>query len=635
MPIADNYADVAQAGLTLEPGVNNFRTFVVGTGPDARSRLVGATAANTPRIDFQVDDTIYSGLAVDEESRVYLISGGTPAGVGLNPSPSLGEILAFPDQRLFDRRADFVDQRAVTVPIPSTATNLGDNQVTLFDYLYFPAPLDQASLTPVGLSGLARGFLLYLNRTRTNPLRFLNLPNGHPQGDDATSGPLFFEDFDAGSASITGHQIAGGDDQTYPFFGDDDDGAGLPSIAGPLNGGFEFNYRHYVGSALQPESWNAFYLNSNGSISFDAGDTSNVPNVAGLLMGVARLAPAWTDLDSGSAWQYSNFNTFPVQALGFANINDFVVRWINVPSFGFESCDSSNSMAISLYDDGTGLNENANQPLNPANPIGNNAVPFDLQEGPTDLHYVQGPNYLAPAGYHPRPDHSGNLCYTYGRMDLLGSTSAGDAALVGAVPGLLPIASTPGINVSQAALTHDTPFPSPLGIFIGTHTPASPYQFFTAGTVNSYVTSTVGISPTVIVTTTVPGIQAFDLRQEGNDPALGTPVNQADPNRGQVCFFNQNTQTITFGPLANQILSTPPMTVTPDLTATASSGLAVSFITMTPDVCTVVGVQIILHQTGQCIIRAQQPGNDLYSPAMYVDRAFKVQIGLYLPAVIR
>src|SRR5262249_13058814 len=80
----------------------------------------------------------------------------------------------------------------------------------------------------------------------------------------------------------------------------------------------------------------------------------------------------------------ANLSAFPVQALGFANVNAFKVRYINVPQFGDEDCtgtsvspgNASNTFAVTLYDDGTGIDENASQPLNPANPIGNNAVPF-------------------------------------------------------------------------------------------------------------------------------------------------------------------------------------------------------------------------------------------------------------------
>ena len=49
-----------------------------------------------------------------------------------------------------------------------------------------------------------------------------------------------------------------------------------------------------------------------------------------------------------------------MQALGFANVNAFKIRWINVPEFGAEFCtvNASNTFAVTLYDDGTGIDEN-------------------------------------------------------------------------------------------------------------------------------------------------------------------------------------------------------------------------------------------------------------------------------------
>ena len=618
LPVADGIADAAEAGLTLVPGVNNFRVFALGTGPDVRGHIAGATASNTLQVDFQVDGTIYSGLVVDEAAQVYLVSGGTPAAVGRDPSPGLGEILTFPDKQPFDRRADVVDLRGALPSPTSVGGNVGDGQATRFDYIYFLSPLDQISLTPAGVTGLARGFLLYLNRTRTDLTRFTGLPNGQLQGDDDTDGPIFFEWFDPS------HQIAGGDDQNPPFRGDDDDGGGEPPIPGPLNGGFEFSYRQTVTASqtLLPTAWNAFYLNSNGNLTFGVGDTDNTPHADEFLSGPPRLAGAWTDLNpASSAGGYTN--TFPVQALGFAGINQFVVRWINVPSFGLETCNSRNTFTIGLYDAGTGRDPNANQPLNPANPIGNNAVPFDLQHGRTDLRFVQEANNLQPAGYRPRPEHSGNACFTYGQMSLLGAAGQ-DEVLVGVSPGGQLVTTTAGINLSAAALANEAPFPAQLGIAIGAQLPASPYEFFTLGVPASFTV-------TGDITTTFAAEPVFDLRREGNDPAQSTPVNQPDPNREQVCFYNLDNQTITFDPLDDALISASPV----PLTATASSGLPVSFISLTPLVCTVGIGEVNLISLGECIIRAGQAGNASFAPAPFVDRSFLVLAGLYLPLVTK
>jgi hypothetical protein len=111
---------------------------------------------------------------------------------------------------------------------------------------------------------------------------------------------------------------------------------------------------------------NAFYLNSNGNLTIASGDTSATPDSTSFLTASAKIAPAWADLNTASRTM-AYTNTFPVQALGFAGINDFKVRWINVPEKTKESCGSQNTFAVSLFDDGTGVDENASQPLNPAN----------------------------------------------------------------------------------------------------------------------------------------------------------------------------------------------------------------------------------------------------------------------------
>lgn len=54
---------------------------------------------------------------------------------------------------------------------------------------------------------------------------------------------------------------------------------------------------------------------------------------------------------------------------------------------------------------------------------------------------------------------------------------------------------------------------------------------------------------------------------------------------------------------------------TTTLSATADSGLAVSFASATPEVCTVTGTTLNLVSMGNCSIVAQQPGDATYAPA--------------------
>jgi hypothetical protein len=61
------------------------------------------------------------------------------------------------------------------------------------------------------------------------------------------------------------------------------------------------------------------------------------------------------------------------------------------------------------------------------------------------------------------------------------------------------------------------------------------------------------------------------------------------------------------------------------LSATASSGLAVSYRTDTPAVCTVSGSAVSPATVGTCTVTASQPGNDDYAPAAGVTRSFPVR----------
>jgi hypothetical protein len=459
LPTGDGFADLTREKLKYIPGVSNFRSFVEGSGVGARGRRPAfGTVRDTLKVDFQVDYTIYSGLTVDEEGTVYVISGGTPAGVGRNPSPERGEILAFPDKAPADRRADFIDLRGQTLPrLPNSGGNAGDRKSDRYDHIFWMAPLDGMTATPTGVAGLARGFLLYLNRTRTDLSRFTNLPNGAAQGDDATDGPNVFADFDPGA------QVAGGDDLDYPFLG----------------GRYEFTLG---GLCTAPQT--DFFLNSNGNISFGTGDTSNIPSISSLAAGAARLAPAWGDLNPSSRGFATN--TFPVQALGFTNVNTFAVRWIGVPTFGSETCGSSNNFSVLLSDDGTGLEE------------GNGTTP----EGPTDLRWARKGGALV--GSPPRPDHSGFFNFSYGRMDLLGGP--GTPIVTGySVGGLGSAPLETNLSVDGKAL-------------LGDGSQDMIYELFDAGS---------SAAPD------------FDLRDEGNSAILSTPAGQVDPNRGHLSFFGR------------------------------------------------------------------------------------------------
>ena len=81
------------------------------------------------------------------------------------------------------------------------------------------------------------------------------------------------------------------------------------------------------------------------------------------------------------------------------------------------------------------------------------------------------------------------------------------------------------------------------------------------------------------------------------------------------------------------------------ITATASSGLPVDFITNTPSVCSVTsgplfaGVSsatVALIRGGTCTLVAQQPGNQTFNPAIAVTQTFNVaNRNTFLPLILR
>ena len=80
------------------------------------------------------------------------------------------------------------------------------------------------------------------------------------------------------------------------------------------------------------------------------------------------------------------------------------------------------------------------------------------------------------------------------------------------------------------------------------------------------------------------------------------------------------SQTITFGSLSNVVLGAAPFAIT----ATDSSGLAVSFNSTTPSVCTVLGSIVTVVAPGTCSIVANQAGSASYMAAIPVLQSFTV-----------
>jgi hypothetical protein len=367
----DGIADSISGGA-VNPGINNYHAFVEARGGDLRGAF---PAFGTPNdtldvTGFQIDYGIYGGTAVGDDGTVYSVSGGAPAGIGTNPSPSLGEVLEFPDNSPGNHRADNIDLRGDATPVgPNAGNSTPDGDSDRFDHLMYLSPLDGAAATPSGISGLSVGPLRYLNRLAPNTIT--NLPNGTLQGDDTTSGPVSFNAFDPSN------QVAGGDIQFNP---------------GPVFVNYEFSIG---GLCATPQT--SFFLNSNGNVTFGAGDTSFNPSAGAYAAGPARVGD-WMDLFQPSRAVAPGY--FPLVALGFSEDNEFTVRYINVQTFGEvgSALNANNTFAINMFDDGSGVNEGTG-----------------VAEGPRAPRTAQQP------GVQTRPEGSAYWTLNMGRMDETGS----------------------------------------------------------------------------------------------------------------------------------------------------------------------------------------------------------------------
>jgi hypothetical protein len=119
------------------------------------------------------------------------------------------------------------------------------------------------------------------------------------------------------------------------------------------------------------------------------------------------------------------------------------------------------------------------------------------------------------------------------------------------------------------------------------------------------------------VTLVAAGLCTVQATQAGDTNwAAAPPVNQS-------FTIGQETQSITFNGLSDQLVGAAPFAVN----ATASSSLTVSFNSQTPAVCGVSGNTVTLIAAGTCTVQATQAGNTNYSAATAVNESFLVTQG--------
>jgi hypothetical protein len=170
-------------------------------------------------------------------------------------------------------------------------------------------------------------------------------------------------------------------------------------------------------------------------------------------------------------------------------------------------------------------------------------------------------------------------------------------------------------SLQPQTITFNTPATQTVGTPLTLSATASsglPVSFASQTTSVCTVSSSASTFITTFATTGMCTIQAS---QPGNTTfAAATPVSRS-------FTVNAEPQTITFNAPGAQTVGTP-LT----LSATASSGLSVSFASETTSVCTVSGAKATFVTAGTCTIQASQAGNGTWAAATPVSRSFTVNL---------
>jgi hypothetical protein len=176
------------------------------------------------------------------------------------------------------------------------------------------------------------------------------------------------------------------------------------------------------------------------------------------------------------------------------------------------------------------------------------------------------------------------------------------------------------VTVASALQAQTITFPQPADTRVD-QGPVALGATASSGLAVSYSSSTTGVctvsgsSVTLLATGTC--TIAADQAGNGSYSAATTVSRSFQVTAAPVA---PSAQTIGFPQPADTRVDQGPVS----LAATASSGLAVSFTSSTPSICTVSGSTVSLLATGTCTIAADQTGNGSYSAATTVSHSFQV-----------
>ena len=142
------------------------------------------------------------------------------------------------------------------------------------------------------------------------------------------------------------------------------------------------------------------------------------------------------------------------------------------------------------------------------------------------------------------------------------------------------------------------------------------------GNYNSWTTAS-AIYPGLSVNPTT-GLVSGTPTATGSMSSLWTVTDSGNNSHTRFVTINvaKDPQTITFGTLSNVAYGASPFAIS----ATSTSGLAVTLASTTPSVCTFASGMVTIVGPGTCTITASQAGNGNYSAATAVTQSFTVTL---------
>ncbi len=196
--------------------------------------------------------------------------------------------------------------------------------------------------------------------------------------------------------------------------------------------------------------------------------------------------------------------------------------------------------------------------------------------------------------------HYGDFNQTWGGVSITIDSNIANGPVVGAAPVAQTITFTAPANRTLASGAFNV---------VATTSSGLPVTFISLAATVCTVSGT-------NVTLLTGGTCTLRASQAGN----GSYLAAAMVDRSFTITNVLTAQSITFAALSGRTINSGVF----DVSATASSGLTVSFTSATPTTCTVSGVRTTLLAVGTCTLRAAQAGNSSFAAAANVDRSFVI-----------